>query len=109
MNDILKFNAVFYNEDAINFIPLEEFDSIFMCPPYDVIEDYSYVNDFKVLMGKIRTLYLSSNAKTMGVIIREDMVGYVGFDYDIKEIVNNTINHFKTKKINEYLYIWEKK
>lgn len=106
-------NVITYNNDASSFIPTENYDAVFTCPPYEDIEKYeNKIVDFKKLMvDSLTNSYLNSNANICGIIIKESfedlMIEILG-DYVSKEIVNNKINHFNNKKTFEYLYIWKK-
>jgi len=106
-------NIKLYNEDASNLIPLENYEAVFMCPPYDNLEKYEIdIIDFETLMQKtIINSYLNTNAKIIGIVIKENfehlLLNILG-NYISKEKVNAQINHFKTKTNFEYLYIWKK-
>ena len=113
------FNVVTYNNDARTFIPNEEFDTIFTCPPYFNVEkyecdDYAGFRDreeFDKFIDDLFEIFNKSNAKTFGMVIREDLIGnYIDFD-DFYPLTNSTPSHLcKSKhKYNEYLYVWKKK
>lgn len=100
--------------DARDFKIPEECDGVFMCPPYFNLEIYECGafesrEQYDDLMVGVLKNAMSSNAKVVGVIIRED------FEYLIdntlrtyeKHEVNNMKSHFsKSGKLKEYFYIW---
>lgn len=100
-------NVKFYNEDSSYFIPTENCEALFMCPPYYNIEKYeNRIDDFESLMRNV----LKYKCKYYGIIIKENfenlLVSILG-KYDKKEILNYKKSHFG-KKINEFLYTWTK-
>jgi len=121
VNKIISFfnidNVVTYNEDAGNFIPGEEFDSMFTCPPYYNVEKYECgefenIEEYNKLIDKIFDIFYSTDScKIFGIIIREDLLKD---EYKEKctenHIINNRKSHhiLKEKKNNEYLYIFMK-
>jgi hypothetical protein len=113
------FNVVTYNNDARTFIPNDEFDTMFTCPPYFNVEkyecdDYTGFRDreeFDKFIDDLFEIFNKSNAKTFGMVIREDLIGnHTDFD-DSYLLTNSTPSHLcKSKhKYNEYLYVWKKK
>jgi len=102
--------VTFSNEDSEFYELPKNIDSIFMCPPYNKLENYGVEEKFKKLMLKVKNDFLYSPVNVLGVIIREDMISEIGLgEPDTKEIVNFALSHFNNRKTNEYLYIWRKK
>lgn len=102
--------CIFYNEDSLNFIPDDNFDSIFTCPPYDDLEAYDNNSNFVQLMVRTGELFELKNVKTMGVIIREDLLTALSMRAPDEEIeLNVSKSHFNKKNKKEKLYIWRKK
>lgn len=108
-------NVALYNTDAKDLIPNERYEAMFTCPPYDTLEDFDVVQtvSFKDLMKLCFTnSYLNNeDCKLLGIVISEDyedMLKDIFGDYETRYLVNNKINHFKTKKNMEYMYIFQK-
>lgn len=112
------YNVVTYNKDARTFIPQEEFESMFTCPPYFNVEKYECDNyagfsdreEYDNFIDSLFEIFNKSNAKIFGMVIREDLIGnHTNFD-DSYLLTNSTPSHLcKSKhKFQEYLYVWKK-
>lgn len=111
-------NCITYNNDANNFIPTEDFDSMFTCPPYYNLEHYE-CGDFKSIDeynkftdNLFNCFYNKPNCKIFGLVIREDLLEDKWKDKSVDSfLVNNRKAHHivkKQKNNNEYLYIFAK-
>ena len=115
VRDIIKFfditNVTTYNNDASIFIPNEEFDTIFTCPPYRSLEKYEITTDnhmMNSLLQHIYNIYITrKSCMYLGLVIREDMNILDNYDEKIELIANN-MHFIKRKKYKEYLYIYKK-
>lgn len=115
VRDIIKFfditNVTVYNNDASIFIPDEEFDTIFTCPPYRSLEKYEITTDnhmMNALLQHIYNIYITrKSCMYLGLIIREDMNILDNYDEKI-ELISNNMHFIKRKKYKEYLYIYKK-
>lgn len=118
IDDIINYfdivNTVTYNKDACVFIPNEQFDTMFTCPPYfntekyecDSFDSIEAFQDFIDMLFNI--FYNKDTCKTFGMVIREDLMHKN--NYIQKFLLKTNKSHLaKTnKKINEYLYIFQK-
>lgn len=117
INDFLGTGYKILEGDAKDFVIPSGCDAVFICPPYYNLEIYDcgkfetreqYDNLMKSVFKNIKM----SNAKYLGVIIREDfeyLFESVG-EYLSKEEVNISKDHFSKKgKLKEYLYCWKLK
>lgn len=109
-------NVDIYNHDANNFIPDDDFDSMFTCVPYFNLEHYE-CGDFRTKIeydNFINNIFNVFNNKTsckiFGLVIREDLLPEK-YKYDEKfDICVQTSKHFiKHKKYKEYLYVFKKR
>lgn len=109
-------NTVIYNNDARTFVPTEEFDSIFTCPPYYNLEHYECgdfvdIEDYNSLLTNIyNTFYYSKKCKILGIVLREDFCinnNYI-VKYDVKSHKSEHLLKNKNKHYKEYLYIYTK-
>lgn len=102
--------------DAREYVPSENFDSMFTCPPYFNIEHYECGDfkdeaEFKELIDKLFEVFnTKASCKTFGLVIREDML-YSHDNYIEK--FQLTIEHgnylTSANKINkEFLFIFKK-
>ena len=102
-----------YNEDAAKFIP-DNVDAFFMCPPYYNLEhyecgDFENIESYKIFLNKIFDIWKKNTASIFGVILREDFAAYIEYEYSEKiEIPVSTSHLVKSKKYNEYFYIYKK-
>lgn len=111
-------NVKFYNNNCIGFVPNEEYDSIFTCPPYENVEVYDKKLDkeeYDKLLDSIFIAYIRKNAcKACGIVLREDL-----FPSKYNNLITNKILlknspsrhlHKHTKhKYDEYLFVLEKR
>ena len=111
-------NTVTYCQDARSFVPIENFDAMFTCPPYMNIERYecepfadsSEYDDFVDSM--FRVFETSMHCKIFGLVIREDLLNGHN-DYSEKHRVNVSsqqkyLSSCKNK-FEEYLYVFKKR
>lgn len=107
-------NTVTYNKDACEFTPNEQFDTMFTCPPYFNTEKYECdsfdsIGAFQNFIDMLFNIFYNKDTcKTFGMVIREDLMHKN--DYIQKFLLKTNKSHLvKTnKKINEYLYIFQK-
>ena len=111
------YNVITYNKDARSFIPKEEFDSMFTCPPYYNVEkyecgDFCCREEYDDFIDSLFNVFNQSNAKTFGMVIREDLLSNHNDWVERFDLKNNTPNHLCKKtskhKFQEYLYVWKK-
>jgi hypothetical protein len=110
-------NAVTYNNDATVFVPNENYDAIFTCPPYYNIEEYSCgkfnsIDDYNKLIDNIfNCFYNKESCKILGIVIREDLLPNKFSNYTNKICLSRkSSSHLnKGNKIyKEYLFIYNK-
>jgi len=118
--DFFEFNSwmevKIYNEDARTFIPQDEFDSIFTCPPYFNLEhyecgDFKDINDYNLLLNNIYNIYqINQKCKVLGLVLREDLCIHNDYKYkfDIKSHKSEHLLKNKKKQYKEYLYVYIK-
>ena len=110
------YNVITYNKDARSFIPKEEFESMFTCPPYYNLESYEcgYFccrEEYDDFIDSLFNVFNKSNAKIFGMVIREDLLGNHNDWVERFNLKNNTPNHLcknSKHKYKEYLYVWKK-
>lgn len=123
VNNIIDFfnirNVKTYNKDAYDFIPEENYDSMFTCPPYYNLEhyecgDFETYDDFLLLIDCLfYAFYYKESCKYFGLVIREDLLDndYKSLASEIYLIKNKASKHI-VKSINhhnnEYLYVFDK-
>lgn len=123
VNNIINYfnikNVKTYNNDAFNFVPCENYDSMFTCPPYFNLEhyecgDFETYDDFLLFIDCLfYAFYSKESCRYFGLVIRENLLDddykrlavnkYLIKNKAAKHIVNS-INH----KNKEYLYIFKK-
>jgi len=100
--------------DGSEYIP-EEVDGWFMCPPYYNLEhyecgDFNSLDEYKIFLNKIIKLWQNSSSRVFGVILREDLIDYIGIKpneiYDMK--IHKTHLNGGKKKLDEKFYIFKK-
>ena len=105
------FNVAVYNEDASVFIPTEDFDTIFTCPPYKSLEKYEYTTTEHMMNSLLQHIYdiytTKDTCKYLGIVIREDMNILDNYSEKL-ELISNSMHFIKRKKYKEYLYIYKK-
>lgn len=110
-------NVVVYNNNASSFIPTENYDAIFTCPPYFNTEIYPCkrfeTNNeyYKLIDGIFDAFYKKESCKILGIVIREDCLPDK-YKLTAIESLNLTIqrSHISKgkKQKQEYLYIFNK-
>lgn len=131
MKDFIKslssnVEAIINEGDAKDFIIPDECDGVFMCPPYFNIEIYecgkfNSREEYDNLIVSVLKKWYDSNARTLGIIIREDYEDlFTPRDGEIcsnwfmprwtsKEPLNTRLDHLSKKgKVCEYLYTFNK-
>ena len=112
-------NAIFYNNDANNFVPDYEFNAMFTCPPYYNIEEYECKNfknieEYDNFIDNIfNVFYNKKSCKIFGLVIREDLLDYKYRNQCIESFeINNKKSKHLTNDIKHYnkeiLYIFKK-
>lgn len=101
-----------HNGNAIEYVP-ENVDAFFMCPPYFNVEDYGdggfdSKEEYKTFLNRIILNWIKNSAQVFGIIIREDFVELIDYEYKEKFPVNVCDNLFEKRAHNEFLYIFEK-
>lgn len=116
-------NVEFHNEDANGFVPSDDFDFMFTCPPYYAenhdtekyeCDGFHSQEEFNAFLNNLYDLYISKEScKVFGIVIREDMLT----DKMRKDVVEEyplklAASHFQRtggkKRFIEYLYIFKK-
>lgn len=115
INEFLETHYQIIEGNALDFKIPNDCDGIFMCPPYYNMEhyecgDFKSKEDFETLMIQVFNNCKTSNAKVIGIIIREDFEYLLkeGLgEYTSKEEVNTMKSHFsKNGKHKEFLYCY---
>jgi hypothetical protein len=108
-------NTVTYNNDAKTFIPTEQFEAMFTCPPYFNVEEYecgafnNIEEYYSLIDGIFDIFYRSNNCKIFGLVIREDMLqDKYKYRYRFNLNVINQSHLTKYKQYKEYLYVFMK-
>jgi hypothetical protein len=113
-------NVMWFNEDAIECEPenLTWFDSIFTCPPYYNVEVYECgpfesLEHWEMILDSLHRQFETYDfIKTMGIVLREDLLPQRYQNYTEKFGVKvHKMEHMlkNTKKsYEEYLYVWVK-
>lgn len=111
-------NTIFYNNDCSIFSPEQEFDAIFLSPPYYNIEDYgSNFNSFKEYLNWINNIIKINNNKKYKYFClvinnkyeKDLLFFFKNFKLIKKEILYNQKNHFnKDSNFHENLIIFQK-
>lgn len=110
-------NVDLYNNDANYFIPEDNFDIMFTCPPYYNVEIYecgafNNIEEYNKLINNIFNIfYKKQSCKTLGLVIREDLFIMNDFKYNYKKYninISQKSHLFNTKENKEYLYVFNK-
>ena len=110
------YNCEIYNEDAHTFMPDDDFDTMFTCPPYYNLESYE-CGDFEsreafdtFINCLFEKFYKKDSCKVFGMVIREDLIGNCHYSerYLLKTIKSEHLLQNTKKKYNEYLYVFKK-
>ena len=105
-----------FNNDASNFIPKENFEAMFTCPPYFNIEKYDCegFKDESCYEKFVDSLFdvfkKKTSCKLFGLVTREDML-YKHTNYIEKYLVSQSHEKYINKSLNniaEWLFIFEK-
>ena len=108
-------NTETHNNDARLFMPEDDFDVMFTCPPYFNIEhyqcgDFKNIQDFNDFIDKLfEVFYNKKSCKVFGIVIREDLLKLN--NYTQKYLVSKTSTKYISGMSNkqfEYLYIFDK-
>jgi len=109
-----------YNNDAKEFIPTEDFEAMYTCPPYFNLEhyecgDFENIDEYYNFIDKLfDVFYYKNTCKIFGLMIREDLLQekyknkcFENFCLDIKRAqhISKGGNHIN----KEYVYIFKKK
>lgn len=117
IHDLNIQNTITYNNDATTFIPTENYDAIFTCPPYYNIEEYSCgkfnsIDDYNKLIDNIfNCFYDKESCKILGIVIREDLLANKFNNYNTKICLSRkSSSHLNkgNKLYKEYLFIYNK-
>lgn len=109
-------NTVTYCNDALTFVPSEDFEAMFTCPPYFNLEKYecgSFLNrnEFDKFISSLFDVFKEKKSCNLfGIVIREDLIGdHTNF---IKKILVNPRGESyldgNIGNFNEYLYVFSK-
>lgn len=110
-------NVTIYNNDASTFIPKEDFEAIFTCPPYFNTEVFpcgkfednqSY---FNLIDGIFKSFYEKKSCRILGLVLREDCLQekYLSKIFEKHNLSIQRSHISKGKKTKqEYLYIFKK-
>ena len=111
------YDVVVYNKDAVGFVPDDDFNVMFTCPPYYNLEvydngPYASRDEYdRFIDGLFDVFHKKTGCKYFGMVIREDFIG-AHTDYVEKiELINHAsqyLNDTQKHKYKEYLYIWKK-
>jgi hypothetical protein len=119
VKDLRLTNVITYNNDAQTFMPKENFDAMFTCPPYYNLEhyecgDFESINDFEKFIDSLfDVFYNKQSCKIFGLVIRED---YLNEKYKNNCVTALIINNKNSKHLTstvkhvnqEKLYIFQK-
>lgn len=109
-------NAVTYCNDASTFMPSEDFDAMFTCPPYFNLEKYecgSFLNrvEFDKFISSLFDVFKKKETCNLfGIVIREDLLGD-HTNFIKKMMVNPRSENYldgNMGNFNEYLYVFSK-
>ena len=111
------FNTVIYNNDARTFMPEENFDTMFTCPPYYNLEKYECegfkdMDDYNEFLDSLFEKFQKKDScKIFGMVIREDLIGnHTDFDSKLP-LKTHKAEHLlqnKKKQAEEALYVYRK-
>lgn len=117
-------HTVFYEEDAQTFMPEEDYDCMFTCPPYydkqaDMNTEVYECDPFssweaytKFIDGLFDKFLNKESCKYFGIVIREDMLEdkwkSMAKEAHLLKNINSHLCFNSNKKYSEYLYLFEK-
>ena len=115
VNDIIDYfeipNTTTYNRDCRNFIPDEDFECVFTCPPYYNQEVYETgpfrdETEYNALLDSIFKIWETKSCRILGIVNQDRwMTNYVNFTEKIR-LPKNSSHHLGGKSSDEYLYIY---
>lgn len=112
----------FYNceincNDARVFIPTDEFDTMFTCPPYFNLEmyacgEFSCQKEFDEFLDSLFDKFQQKEScRVFGMVMREDLLGKHNDCTQKIKLTQHKAQHLlksRSKKFDEYLYIYKK-
>lgn len=110
-------NVVTYCNDASDFMPSDEFDAMFTCPPYFNLEKYecggfsNRIEFDRFISSLFDVFQKKETCRLFGIVIREDLLGD-HTDFTKKIPVNPRGESYldgNMGNFNEYLYVFSKK
>lgn len=110
-------NVIIYNNDASEFIPKEDYEAIFTCPPYFNTEIFpcgkfeDNQTYFNLIDGIFKSFYEKESCRIMGLVLREDCLQekYLSKIFEKHNLSIQRSHISKGKKTKqEYLYIFKK-
>lgn len=110
-------NKIFYNNDASQFTPIEDYEAVFTCPPYYNIEDYGnqFINyeEWQKWFDQLVKCSVKQNTKYFAFVINSN------FEKDVQLIcqqnnlrflkqifIQDHKSHFNKQTNSESLYIY---
>lgn len=108
--------GVYYNRDARGFIPEEDFEAMFTCPPYFNIEHYE-CGDFKdrkefdeFIDSLFDVFYSKESCRVFGMVIHENLIGkHTNYDESFFLKKNRAVHLMSGQSaVGEYLYVYKK-
>ena len=112
------FNCDIHNEDARTFMPIEDFDTMFTCPPYYNLEtyecgDFSSRKEFDIFLDLLFDKFESKDSCVVfGIVMREDLIGNHTDYVEMIPLKMHKAEHLlkknSEKHANEYLYVYRK-
>ena len=121
VDHIIKFlhikNSVTYCNDARTFIPTENFDSMFTCPPYYNVEVYECggfvtIDDYNSFINNLFDIFHGKDTcRIFGLVMREDLlVGHQDYKehFEVNVAGGNRYLNGGTNHNKEYMYIYSK-
>ena len=110
-------NVIIYNNDASEFLPKEDYEAIFTCPPYFNTEIFpcgkfeDNQTYFNLIDGIFKSFYEKESCRIMGLVLREDCLQekYLSKIFEKHNLSIQRSHISKGKKTKqEYLYIFKK-
>jgi hypothetical protein len=111
------FNVELHNEDCLRWIPEEDYDVMFTCPPYFNLEsypcgDFSSRTDFDLFMNRLFEVFWTGPAKVFALVIQENLIDENIHKPDQKFLLSKNraihLTNGATAKNGEYLYMFIK-
>lgn len=110
-------DIVVYNKDAVEFVPDDDFNVMFTCPPYYNLEvydngPYASRNEYDQFIDRLFGVFnTKEGCRYFGMVIREDFIGSHTNYVERIELTNRAshyLNDTQKHKHKEYIYIWKK-